>query len=59
MKRVVAVVVLVSLIINCTYRLTNYTDYKKVRPISISVRTGEVIDAEERKQFGLFPGVTD
>ena len=58
MKRVVAVVVLVALTISCTYTLNYYTNYKKLQPIIISERVGEVVDAEEREQFDLFLGVT-
>lgn len=59
MKRVVAVVVLMALTINCTYTLKHYTDYNEVQPITISERVGEVIDAEEREQFDLYSVISD
>ena len=59
MKRVVAVAVVIVFALNCTYTLKHYTNYKEVQPITISERVGEVIDAGEREQFDLFPGMTD
>jgi hypothetical protein len=59
MKRIVVFVVFVALTINCTYTLKHYANYRELRLIAISERVGEVIDAEEREQFDLFPSVTD
>jgi len=57
MKRLVAIVVLVSLLVNCTYSAKRYDEYRVKGPIVISERVGEVIDAEERERFGLFPKI--
>ncbi|KPK20717.1 MAG: hypothetical protein AMJ70_08175 [Dehalococcoidia bacterium SG8_51_3] len=57
MKRVVAVVVMVSLLVNCAYSSKRYDEYRVKGPIVISERVGEVLDAEEKEHFGLFPKI--
>ncbi len=59
MKRVVAVVLLVVLVLSCvrTPPPIGNAQLKEDRPIVVSERVGDVIDAEEREQFGLFPAV--
>jgi hypothetical protein len=57
MKRMIALVVLVVLTLNCTYSLKQYNTYTESSPITISDRVGDVIDAEERARFGLLAGI--
>lgn len=59
MKRIVAVVLLVVIVLNCAPVLPpmEYPIIKRERPIVVSERVGDVIDAEERDQFGLFAAV--
>ncbi len=59
MRRVVAVVILVVLVLNCAPTLPqiDYSQIKREQPIVVSERVGDVIDAEEREQFSLFPNV--
>jgi hypothetical protein len=54
MKRLVAVVVLVALLINCTYSTKRNGGYRVKGPIVVSERVGGVIDAEERAYYNLF-----
>jgi hypothetical protein len=57
MKRTIVLVLLVMLMLNCTYTLKQYNEYTVSEPIIISNRVGEVIDADEREQFGLLEGI--
>jgi hypothetical protein len=57
MKRTVAAAVLVALVINCTYSLRPYGSYEEKKPVTISDRVGEEIDAEKREYFELFSGI--
>ena len=59
MRRVVAVVILVVLVFNCAPTLpqVDYSVVTREEPIVVSWRVGDVIDAEEREQYGLFPTV--
>ena len=57
MTRIMALVVMVLLNLHCTYTLRQYRQYTGSEPIIISDRVGEVIDAGEREQFGLFHGI--
>lgn len=59
MKRVIAVVVMIALTMNCTYTLKHYADYKDVQPMIISERVGETLDGAERDQFDLFSAISD
>jgi hypothetical protein len=59
MKKTLTFIVLVALLVNCTYTLPHYLDYERKRPIMISARVGETIDREEQNQFGLFAGIED
>lgn len=61
MKRIVAGVILLAFTLNCTSRLRHvpYDKPERLYPIVISERVGDVIDAEEREQFGLFPGIEE
>jgi hypothetical protein len=54
-----ALVLFGGLILSCTYTLRHYNEYNELEPIVISDRVGEVIDVEERAQFGLFRGIED
>lgn len=57
MKRIVSLIVVVSLLVNCTIFRKRYHEYGVKGPILISERVGEVIDAQEREYFGLFPKI--
>jgi hypothetical protein len=59
MKRIVAIVLFVVLVLNCAPTLPriDYSRIKKEQPIIINDRVGDVIDAEEREQYGLFPSI--
>lgn len=60
MKRVVSVIVLVALTLNCAFRLRQKTDPRQDAqyPVVPSAQVGEVIviDADERAELNLFPG---
>ncbi|UCD05302.1 MAG: hypothetical protein JSV98_09330 [candidate division WOR-3 bacterium] len=59
MKRIVAVVLLVVIVLNCAPALpkVDHSLIEREQPIVVSERVGDVIDAKERDQFGLFPAV--
>lgn len=59
MKKTIAFIVLVALLVNCTYMLPHYLAYTRGRPIVISERVSETIDVEEREQFSLFYEIND
>ena len=59
MKRIIAIVLLIALSLNCTYTLEHYNKYTGSEPVIISDRVGEIIDAREREQFGLLKGIED
>jgi len=57
MKRIVAVVVLVMLISNCTYSLIQYRVYNRGDIIAFNNKVGDVLDAEERTEYDVFPDI--
>jgi hypothetical protein len=57
MNRVVSVVVLVAVLVNCTYTPKHYAGYERGNAITISSRVGDVIDSQEREHFDLFLGM--
>jgi hypothetical protein len=57
MKRVVAVVVSAFLTLNCAIRQVPYKKSERLYPIVVSDQVGDVVNSEERDQFGLFPAV--
>ena len=59
MKKTLAFIVLVTLLVNCTHTIPHYFDYERKRPIVISKRVGETIEPDERERFGLFSGIED
>ena len=59
MKKTLAFIVLVALLVNCTYTLPHYFYYERKRSIVISKRVGETIEPEEREQFDLFHGIDE
>jgi uncharacterized protein YxeA len=59
MKKTLAFIVLVALLVNCAHTIPHYFDYERKRPIVISKRVGETIEPEEREQFDLFHGIGD
>jgi hypothetical protein len=59
MKKTLAFIVLVALLINCTHTIPHYFDYERKRPIVISKRVGETIEPEEREKFDLFHGIDE
>ncbi len=54
MKKTLAFIVLVALIVNCIYSLRQYNVYDRGEIIEISDKIGEVIDAEERTEYDVF-----
>ena len=54
MKKTLAFIVLVALIVNCVSIPRYSVDYTRSERIVISERVGKVIDAEEREYFNLF-----
>lgn len=58
-KKALTVIVLITLLSNCTLTLPHYIDYQKKLPIVISTLVGETIDPEEREKFDLFHGIDD
>ena len=59
MKKTLAFIVLVALLVNCAHTIPHYFDYERKRPIVISERVGETIEPEEREQFDLFHGIDE
>lgn len=59
MKKTLAFIVLVALLVNCTHTIPHYFDYERKRPIVISERVGETIEPDEREQFDLFHGIDE
>ncbi|UCG31045.1 MAG: hypothetical protein JSV53_03995 [candidate division WOR-3 bacterium] len=57
MKRIVVIVTLLSLLMNCSYSLKKYSMYERGKTIILDEKVGESIDVEERQQFDLLPGV--
>jgi hypothetical protein len=57
MKQTVAISMLVISLLNCTYMLKQYDVYERQDVIVFTEEIGEVIDAEERERYDLFPGV--
>ncbi len=57
MKKRAILIIVVALLLNCTYILPQYRNYHKVGPMAISERVGETLDPGEREQFDLFPEV--
>lgn len=49
--------IFVAFIVNCTYSLKYYQVYEKGEPIILTEEIGEVLDAEERERYDLFPGI--
>jgi hypothetical protein len=61
MKRIVAVVTLVSFVLNCAPTLPQYKydSAEREEAIIISERVGETVDTEEGEQFGLFTEIEE
>jgi hypothetical protein len=57
MKRMMAIVTLLSLLINCTYSLKQYSVYERGEIVILDERVGESIDEAERQRFDLFSGI--
>ncbi len=57
MKKIVAYIVVLALLLNCAYNLVHYRHYETTRPIVISVSVGETIEPEERVKYALFPEI--
>ena len=57
MERIVSLIVLVSLLVSCTTFTKSKREYTVIGPIIISERVGEVIDAQEREYYKLFPKI--
>jgi hypothetical protein len=59
MKHGTFFVVVLLLVVNCTYNLRHYHKIERKDVIVVSERIGETIDAQEREHFGLFLGIDD
>jgi hypothetical protein len=57
MRRMLIMVTVFSLLINCSYSLQKYRGYERGDIITLHESVGEFIDIEERQQYDLFPGV--
>jgi len=57
MRPVAYLVVIVLFVANCAYNLRHYHAIERKDVIIVSEHIGEVMDARERTQFGLFLGV--
>ena len=57
MKRFVSAVLITLLLSRCTYSIKRYDEYERGSVVTLSEKVGELIDAEERKQYGLFWGI--
>ena len=61
MKRIIAIVVLVAMALNCasTHILSQYkyTVYRQENVVIVSEQVGEAIDVEEGQRFGLFTAI--
>ena len=55
MRHVVAIVAMLALLSNCTHSLMHYRVYSRGNIMDLGDRIGEVIDAEERAEYDLFP----
>ena len=55
-KNPVSVLLIILVWLNCTYPLKRYAVHERSGVVILSDRVGEVIDAEERKQYGLLRG---
>lgn len=56
-KRFIACALATRLLLNCAPRLAHYREYESKRPITVSDRVGEVVDAAERDRFDLLRGI--
>jgi hypothetical protein len=52
-------VVILLFLANCTYNLRHYQGLERKNVIVVSELVGEIIDAQESEQFGLFLGMDD
>jgi len=59
MKKTLAFIVLVALIVNCVSTPRYYIDYTRSEQIVISERVGDTIDPDEQERFDLFSGIED
>lgn len=59
MKRIIAELVIMLLLLNCTHSWTVYQRFDRAYVAIDNDYVGDVIDKEEREQFGLMPGVKD
>jgi hypothetical protein len=55
-KQYISALLIVLVLLNCTYPLKQYDVYERGGVVVLSDKVGEVIDAEERKQYGLLLG---
>ncbi|MDH4211940.1 MAG: hypothetical protein OEV79_10895 [candidate division WOR-3 bacterium] len=59
MRRMLIIVTLFSLLINCSYSLQKYRIYERGEIITLHESVGECIDVRERQEYDLFPLVSD
>ncbi len=57
MKKPVSLLVLMGLLVNCTYTPKYYAQYERGDVTTISSRVGDVVDVQERDKFDLFHGM--
>jgi hypothetical protein len=55
-KRLIGALLIALILLNCTYSIKRYDEYERGAVVVLSDRVGEVIDIEEREQYGLFWG---
>jgi hypothetical protein len=59
MKNTRTVITFVIIMLSCTYTLRNSSSYERHELITFAKGVGHVIDAQEREQYDLFPGMKD
>lgn len=57
MRRIVSLITVVSLLVNCTHFMKPKREEVVTGPIVISTRIGDVLDTQEREYYGLFPKI--
>lgn len=59
MKKYFSIILVILVLLHCTYTFNHYEIYDRREIIAFTEKIGEVIDAEECKQYNLFHGFED
>jgi hypothetical protein len=59
MKKLVSQIIVIIFILNCVCTTPYAVDskYDRTRPVAVSARVGDMLDAEEKLQLNLFPNI--